>query len=299
MIDQAKLAFVEAQTAYSAEMAAAVQDSLPADQIEVSRSVTIPFHGDAITAVLVDGEYMVPVKPICDRMGLDWEGQRQRIQRDSVLSTCTCVIQVQMPGDDQKRDVVCLPPSLIPGWLFTIDDSRVKPEIQESLIAYKREMYDVMHSYLVEGVALNPRMLKTTPQHLPSGVGTPELGSLTLYKVAFSVICEASEHMHDADKIQFLHDTTDILRDIYPNHVGGKDEVAPAVKLKLIDLVLRTGYRLDTLRIHALCRVTEQAASTLMVQLRKRNEAIYAAKIEGSNRRLYALDSWTHLRPKL
>lgn len=289
MINQEKLQQIKLQYGQDQAMRDLLEERLPATQVEISRSVTIPFRGDSITAVLVDGEYLVPVKPIAERMGLDWSSQLQRIKRDKVLSTWMVVTTIQMPGDDQHREHNCLPPRLIPGWLFTIDDSRVRPEIQDALIAYKEEMYEVMHNYLVEGVALNPRTLKTSPRHLQSGVGTPEFGSLMLNKVAFSVICEASEYLHDDDKIQFLYDTTNILRSIYPSHAGGVDEASTDQKLWLIDRVLRTGYRLDTIRIHALCRVTEQKASSLMLQLRRANETVHSLKMEGSNRRMFAI----------
>ena len=52
---------------------------------------TVVFYDDEITAVVValaGGERMVyvPLRPICDYLGLDWSGQRQRINRDPVLA---------------------------------------------------------------------------------------------------------------------------------------------------------------------------------------------------------------------
>ena len=51
---------------------------------------TVDFQGDDITAVLVETEegeqVFVPIKPICEFLGINWDGQRQRIQRDPVLS---------------------------------------------------------------------------------------------------------------------------------------------------------------------------------------------------------------------
>ncbi|MEJ2750419.1 MAG: phage antirepressor N-terminal domain-containing protein, partial [Anaerolineae bacterium] len=47
------------------------------------------FYEDEITAVLVrqDQQYRVyvPVRPICDYLGISWAGQRERIERDAVL----------------------------------------------------------------------------------------------------------------------------------------------------------------------------------------------------------------------
>jgi hypothetical protein len=50
----------------------------------------VEFYGDELTAVLVDVEghavIYVPVRPICDYLGVDWSGQYRRINRDPVLS---------------------------------------------------------------------------------------------------------------------------------------------------------------------------------------------------------------------
>ncbi|MBK9052258.1 MAG: hypothetical protein IPL78_15520 [Chloroflexi bacterium] len=50
----------------------------------------VVFYGDEITAVLVKEEgqtqVYVPLRPLCDYLGLNWSGQHQRLQRDLVLS---------------------------------------------------------------------------------------------------------------------------------------------------------------------------------------------------------------------
>lgn len=51
---------------------------------------TVIFYEDEITAIVVEeqGErsVYVPLRPICEYLGLDWSGQLQRINRDPVLS---------------------------------------------------------------------------------------------------------------------------------------------------------------------------------------------------------------------
>ncbi|NJL06250.1 MAG: hypothetical protein HC911_15365 [Chloroflexaceae bacterium] len=60
-------------------------------QIEVLEERWVEFYDDTILAVLVrmDGvvRVLVPVRPVCDVLGVDWEGQRQRIARDEVLGS--------------------------------------------------------------------------------------------------------------------------------------------------------------------------------------------------------------------
>lgn len=105
--------------------------------------VQIDFHGDALWATRRDGEVYVAVKPICDALGVDWEGQRQRIRRDTVLLQEACVIQTWCNGGFDE--MTCLPLGLVNGWLFGIDDSRLADAAaRDKVIAYKRECHEVL-----------------------------------------------------------------------------------------------------------------------------------------------------------
>jgi hypothetical protein len=112
---------------------------------------TAIFYDDEIPVVLVeDGKHrqiFVPLRPICDFLGIDWSGQRQRIMRDPVLSgeAVPCVVITPSQGQpDQRREVQCLPLEFINGFLFGINASRVKDEVCERLSRYQRECYRVL-----------------------------------------------------------------------------------------------------------------------------------------------------------
>lgn len=108
---------------------------------------TVDFHGQALTVITDGDQHLVAVKPICDNIGLSWAGQLERIKRDEVLSTCVRVIRMQLPGDTQARDNTFLPLDMLNGWLFGIDVSRCRKEIQPALIQYKRECYAVLAAH--------------------------------------------------------------------------------------------------------------------------------------------------------
>lgn len=98
---------------------------------------TILFYGDELTAVkLEDGTIYVPVRRLCDNLGLVWSGQFERIQRDEVLSEALMTIRVTrtlIAASARARDsldMACLPLDLIPGWLFGIQTGRVKQSIR-------------------------------------------------------------------------------------------------------------------------------------------------------------------------
>lgn len=127
----------------------------------------VPFHGHMLLTIKDGDTVRVAMKPICEAIGLQWEAQLKRIKRDDVLGTCMSIMDIQVPGDNQRRDVVTLPLDFINGWLFGVDISRTKPEIRERLIEYKRECFGALAAYWQQGVATNPRARAATiPQLL-------------------------------------------------------------------------------------------------------------------------------------
>lgn len=109
----------------------------------------VKFYDDEIVATVVAGdvqpEIYVPLRPICDHLGLSWNGQRERIRRDPVLADALRVVrmpQVSSTGGDPE--LLCLPLHLLPGWLFGISATRVKPDLQEKVTRYRRDCFRVL-----------------------------------------------------------------------------------------------------------------------------------------------------------
>jgi hypothetical protein len=111
----------------------------------------VEFYGDELTAVLAeDGMVYVPLRPICNSLGLDWDGQRQRIHRDPVLSEIAMSAVITTadiePGSRRPRSstMLCLPLDFLNGWLFGVNANRVNSQIRNRLISYQRECYRVL-----------------------------------------------------------------------------------------------------------------------------------------------------------
>lgn len=112
------------------------------------------FYEDEVTAVRISsGEVFVPIRPISDNMDLNFGGQRDRINRDPVLSDVVSTVRVTRTEGNREvaRELLCLPLKFIPGWLFGINANRVKPEIRDRLIRYQKECYDVLSEAFQEG----------------------------------------------------------------------------------------------------------------------------------------------------
>lgn len=109
--------------------------------------VKVDFRGDTLFAqAQADGPPIVAVKPIIERIGVDWSNQLARIKRDELLSQGMVIITIPSPGGPQ--DSVGLPLNLIPGFLFGISEGSVPdPEVRRMVVAYKRECHEVLYQH--------------------------------------------------------------------------------------------------------------------------------------------------------
>lgn len=121
---------------------------VPIEQKEVE------FYGDNIIAVrTADGSVRVPVRPVCDLLGVTWAAQYRRINRDAVLSDELRSVEIASQEGERlvTRKMLCLPLDYISGFLFGINADRVKPELKERVVRYQRECYKVLAEAFQEG----------------------------------------------------------------------------------------------------------------------------------------------------
>lgn len=126
---------------------------------------TVDFNGQSLFTFEEKGNRYTAMKPICENIGLDWRSQRQRLLRDEVLSEGVVMITTPTKGGVQK--MLCLPIQYLNGWLFGVDAKRVKPEIKDRLLDYKRECYQVLHNYWNGKTAESHNKLSTVADRKP------------------------------------------------------------------------------------------------------------------------------------
>lgn len=106
----------------------------------------VKFHGATLSLVNHNSKPYVAIKPICEALTLDWSAQRQRMLRNPVLHQGMVITTI--PSNGGTQEMVCLPLSMLNGWLFGINANRVNnPEIRKKLIEYQFECYDALNSY--------------------------------------------------------------------------------------------------------------------------------------------------------
>lgn len=220
--------------------------------------IEVPFHQDTVLVVQdALGEQYVAMRPTVEALGLDWKAQLKRIQRDEALSEGLIALPVPSAGGDQDTNV--LPVELFHGWLFTLDVRRVKPEIQEKLLAYKRECFDVLHSYFTEGAAWNPRFHRQEFDRTRKIAGKQ---SMDMAPVAFSAISRAAERVPAHQCVEFAHQALTLA-----DACLKPGEPDPHAQEHLLKLVLSAGETLHPDEVSALTRTTPTQRSKLLRHL--------------------------------
>jgi hypothetical protein len=80
-----------------------------------------------------DGTTYVPLKRLCESLGIDYEGQRSKVRNNEELHTEL----VSVPGTDvRSRKVLCLPLEAIGDWAYTIGSGTLRPEVVVALKGY-------------------------------------------------------------------------------------------------------------------------------------------------------------------
>ncbi|MBF0095674.1 MAG: phage antirepressor N-terminal domain-containing protein, partial [Alphaproteobacteria bacterium] len=83
----------------------------------------------------------VPMKPICENIGLAWQPQHRKLTNGDRSWGVTFMV---IPSVGGEQETLCLPLRMIPAWLFLLAPTRVKPELRDKLVAYQQECADVL-----------------------------------------------------------------------------------------------------------------------------------------------------------
>lgn len=106
--------------------------------------VHIPFHGSEILAVEEDGKPYIILKPAIEHIGLDYSWQLQKLKAKSWAT----VGETPTVGADGKvRDMASVDVRTFLMLLATIDERRVSEDARQVLIAYQREVADLIEAH--------------------------------------------------------------------------------------------------------------------------------------------------------
>lgn len=93
-----------------------------------------------------NGQVFIPVKPVCQAIGVDHDAQRQRIKRHRKLSSVA--VTITATGTDGKSyEMIALPLEYVYGWVFSIDTSMVSESALPSVEKYQDECYETLYRH--------------------------------------------------------------------------------------------------------------------------------------------------------
>lgn len=79
---------------------------------------SIQFHDQTIQVLQHEGKPYVAMKPICENIGLNWDSQKKRINRNEALSQGKVMMTLPSKGGDQE--MIALPLGMLNGWLSAL-----------------------------------------------------------------------------------------------------------------------------------------------------------------------------------
>ena len=115
--------------------------------------VEVPFNGSAMIAQRFDdGEIYTALKPICENIGIAYNGQWERLNR---TPWATVRIIRTVGADGKQRDMTAISRKTLTMWLATIDTNRLKDEqARKNVTVYQQEAAEALDKYFNEGGAI-------------------------------------------------------------------------------------------------------------------------------------------------
>lgn len=123
----------------------------------------VPFYDDTCVLVDHDGQPYVAMKPIVENVGLDWKGQQVKLAEK--FSAVREIISTT-GADGKQYEMVCLPLRKLPAWLYSINRSKVKPELRDKIARYQDECDDALWDYWTKGSATRPGAKPASMSHI-------------------------------------------------------------------------------------------------------------------------------------
>lgn len=99
--------------------------------------------------VIDNGEKLVPIKPICEALGIAYEPQYQKLKDDEFLNS-VITLSVTTGSDKKQYEMVCLPYRFVFGWLFTINPKNVNTDAKEGVTRYRIECYEALFRHFTD-----------------------------------------------------------------------------------------------------------------------------------------------------
>jgi len=100
------------------------------------RRVTLMGEDEVVAARVAPDLIYLPLRPLCENLGVGYPAQFARIKKDEVLAEGLRRLKIQTAGGTQTMQ--CLELEGVPLWLAMIEPGRVRADLRDRLLVYKR-----------------------------------------------------------------------------------------------------------------------------------------------------------------
>jgi hypothetical protein len=181
--------------------------------------VKVPFHGDELLAARDERGVWVPIKRVCEALGIDNAAQQIKLKGKA---WATVAIIPTVADDGKDRELFCIHVDSLPMWLATIETAKVKPTARKKLERYQCEAAKALADHFVRQSANDHRverlrlfLLETKSERRP-----------TWSQRVVKAICDLYGHPYDGGRHpRFLASVNDFIY----RAING-DDVMNAVK---------------------------------------------------------------------
>ena len=270
------------------------QALVPVDQRRVR------FYGDDLVAVIIEEHgrrrVYVPLRPICDYLGLTWPGQWERTRGDEVLAPEVRSVRVTLT-ERGARTVQCLPLDLLSGWLFGVQARRVKPELKEKIIRYRRECFHVLWEAFQTDMLplLNPTSPDPDPR-VTALAGQIDLvrAELTFLREHLSAILLAEDRIEDV--AGRLEQATTLLEQLVGRQTQQAAQLEDTADLAagLAVAVARIDERTARLT-PAHCRAVQDQVTSIVEETARQRKPISYSRLYGGLKHRFAVGSYSEI----
>jgi hypothetical protein len=93
--------------------------------------------------VIENDQKLVPIKPICEALGVGFASQKEKIEKHEILGS-ESRLSICEAADGKQRQMFCLPIKYVLGWVFTINPLNVKEEAKQTVTMNKKACYEAL-----------------------------------------------------------------------------------------------------------------------------------------------------------
>ncbi len=109
----------------------------------------IKIENGRVECPVVNEQRYVAIKPVCEILGIDPDGQRQAIQAHPLYNS-VAELNPATGSDGKQYQMLCLPLKRFFLWLGGIHPNKVKEEARENVLKYQTLICDVLYEKFVE-----------------------------------------------------------------------------------------------------------------------------------------------------